>query len=208
MNPFRTLENTAVAGSLKLVRMPIDTALRLLPGNGDGPRGRAEMAVDQADATLRTAVGALLRNPDLTEDAQRRFAALDERRRAVSLREKAQQAGQQADERLQQRESQAERQRQQAAKRAEARRKQATRQREEREERAAKTAAQRAQASQRAAAKAEEAVAKDEPRARLEALKEKEQAMSEQEQALAASDEAQRLAAAAARAKEERKSHS
>src|SRR5437588_7394555 len=113
MNPIRTIERTALTSSLKFARLPIDTAIRFLPGNGEGPSSRAKLAVDQADATVRTALGALLRDSEVIEEAQRRHAAVDQRRKALRLRTQADRAGAKADEKLDRRTTQAERQREQ-----------------------------------------------------------------------------------------------
>jgi hypothetical protein len=206
VNPFRTIERTALKGSLRLARLPLDTAIRFLPGNGEGPSGRAKLAVDQVDATLLTAAGTLLRDRDVTDEAQRKLAAVRERRRATELRTQAERAGAKADEKLERRTRQAESQREKAAKRAQSRRREADERRQERIERAAKIENQRLNSSQQAAERAAEAIEQREPRARLDALKEKERALGVQEEALTAADEARRLAEAAARAKAERKS--
>ena len=52
----RTLPRTAVDGYLRLVRLPLDTAIGLLPGNGNGPAPAAKLAVDRADASVRAVV--------------------------------------------------------------------------------------------------------------------------------------------------------
>ncbi len=202
----RAIPRTAVTSYLRLVRVPIDTAIRLLPGNGSGPSTRAKLAVDRADATVRTVVATVLGDPVLTEDAQRRQAAADERARAMHLREKAEATGEKADTRLETRRDQAEERRREAARRAEARRKEAARQRERTVRRAAKAEEQRVQASRAAAEKTEEAIDEQAPKARLESLKTEEEALREREEALTAEDEARRLGDAAARVKEERKS--
>ena len=71
------LLHQAVDGYLKLVRLPIDAATRLLPGNGDGPRAEAAIvamgaimpevlaAADQLESLgVRTGV-VCLTSPDL-----------------------------------------------------------------------------------------------------------------------------------------------
>ncbi len=45
---------------LRLVRLPMDFAVGLLPGDGNGVRTMARLAVDRADATLRGVASALL----------------------------------------------------------------------------------------------------------------------------------------------------
>ena len=49
-----TIPAIAIDRYLKLVRIPLDTAVGFLPGNGNGRGPAAELALDRADATLRT----------------------------------------------------------------------------------------------------------------------------------------------------------
>ena len=86
---LRPIPRTALDGSLRLARMPLDTALALLPGNGTGRAATAALALDRADATTRAVAGALLSDPVLTDDARQRLGAVDERERALRLRVEA-----------------------------------------------------------------------------------------------------------------------
>ena len=113
MSP-RAIPRTFLGGYLKLIRLPLDTAVRLLPGNGAGPRATAEVALDRIDALTRSIAGTLLVDPVLREDAQRRGAAASERQRAARLRSQAQTTTEEADERVEKRERQASRRRKQA----------------------------------------------------------------------------------------------
>ncbi|HET9074854.1 MAG TPA: hypothetical protein VFN48_09760 [Solirubrobacteraceae bacterium] len=207
MSTLRTIERTALDSSLKLVRIPLDTAIRLLPG-ADGGRGAAvALLVDQADASVRRAAGTLLGDEVVREDAERRSAAVQERRRAAELRARAAQTAEASNERLAQREQAADEQRRRAAATAEKRRQAADRTAKAKAEAAQTSAAQRQRANREATAKAEQAIGEREDQAKLRALEEKEAALTEKEKALTASDESQRLAAAAAQAKAERKHH-
>src|SRR5206468_5678012 len=60
-----TIPAIAIDRYLKLVRIPLDTAIGFLPGNGDGRGPAAELALDRADATLRAIAASVLANPDL-----------------------------------------------------------------------------------------------------------------------------------------------
>src|SRR6059058_2112047 len=105
----RVIPRTAVTGYLKLVRTPLDSAIRLLPGsNGDGAKP-TRLAVDRADATVRSVAGSLLADPVLREDGARRHQAARERERGMRLRSQAAETAEQADARLQEREEQARR---------------------------------------------------------------------------------------------------
>jgi hypothetical protein len=59
-----------VEGALSVVRLPIDGALRVAGLMGAGES--AELAVDRADAAVRAAAGATLRDEALATDARRR----------------------------------------------------------------------------------------------------------------------------------------
>jgi hypothetical protein len=200
------IPRTALTGYLKLVRTPLDSAIGLLPGNGNGPKPAAQLAVDRADATIRFMAGAILRDPVLREDGQRRREAADERARAVRLRTRQEQTAQTADARLEQREEQASKQRQQARETANARRRQAESQAQKEKQQAAKTESRRRDASRKAAAKREEALEQRAPREELQSMQAQNQALRSREAELAARDEARRLADAASAVRAERKS--
>ena len=202
----RLIPRTALTGYLRLVRTPLDTAIGLLPGNGNGPKPAAQLAVDRADATVRTVAGALLRDPVLMEDGQRRRQAALERERAAELRSREQQTADTADERLEQREEQARKRRQRAREPANARRREAESQAQKEKQQAAKTESRRREASQKAAAKREEAIEKRAPREELQSMEAKSEALRTREAELAARDEARRLADAASKVRAERKS--
>src|SRR4051795_3006707 len=103
-----SVTNKAVDGYLKLVRIPLDSAVGLLPGNGDGRGPAAGLALDRADATVRAIVGTILRDADLLRDAEGRRTAADECEKALRLRTEAQRKSQEADAKLEHREERAE----------------------------------------------------------------------------------------------------
>lgn len=201
----RTIPRTAVENSLRLVRVPLDTAIGWLPGNGTGARPAATLALDRTDAALRAFAGAILGDSGLREDAQRRRAALEHREQAQALRGEAQERTEQADAVLEQRHDQVARQRAQTELRAKSRRENADRERDEQRRRADKTEGKRLAASKKAGARADQAVNERAPKARLEALDAKTDALRKKEEALTANDEARRLREAASRTKAERK---
>src|SRR5689334_1918187 len=121
----RVIPRTVVTGSLNLVRMPLDTAISLLPGNGQGVKPKAQLAIDRADATARSVAGAVMGDAVLLEDAHRRGQAADERQRGLQLRGRARKTAEESDARLRTREDKATKQRQQARERAKTRRQQA-----------------------------------------------------------------------------------
>src|SRR5947209_15227208 len=119
---LRTIPRTAFKSYLRLARVPIDTAIRVLPGNRDARR----LSADRADATARSFAATLFGDTELREDARRRSTAVDERARALKLRGQARRRSEQADAAVEERHEQAEQRRRQADERAKARREQAT----------------------------------------------------------------------------------
>jgi hypothetical protein len=201
----RSISRTAVESSLTLVRVPLDAVIGRLPGNGTGARPTARLALDRADATLRAFAGTMLGDSVLRDDAQMRRSALQERERAQALRGEVEEKTEEADSRLQDRQDQVARQRAQAELRAKSRRDVADRQRRDKTRRADELERKRLAASENAAGRADEAINRRAPKARLETLDAKSDALRKKEAALTASDEASRLGEAASRAKAARK---
>ena len=201
----RRIPGTAVANSLRLVRVPLDAAVDRLPGNGTGARPTARLALDRADAAVRAFAGTILGDSVLSEDAQMRRAALTVREHGQALRGEAENKTEQADARLEQRQAQVARQRAQAELRAKTKRDDADRERAKKTRRAEQIERKRLAASNSAANRADEAVSARAPKARLETLDAKSDALRKKEAALAANDEARRLREAASRTKAERK---
>src|SRR3954452_19816255 len=131
---LRTIQRTAIGGWLSLARPPIDTALRFAGGNASG----VKLAVDRADATARTLLGALLGDEVLQEDADRRRTAAEERERAQRLRREADARTAQAEQRVEKRAHKAGERKRQADADAEQRREQAGGRRNARKSGAAK----------------------------------------------------------------------
>jgi hypothetical protein len=84
---LRDIPRTAIGGYLKVARWPLDRTTRLFRRGGE--RTTVELAVDQADATVRDAAGRIIRDDELQRDAARRKTATSQRGRAKSLREEA-----------------------------------------------------------------------------------------------------------------------
>ena len=198
---LRNLPGTVVDRYLKVVKWPIDRASSRIGGE------KAELALDRADATVRATAATVLGDPQLREDAQRRFTAADERERAMKLRLEAELKAERADDKLQERKEQTQQQKQAAAKRAAEAKQRAEKARQAKKKNLEEVERRRREANEAAAAKREEAIAAKERRERLETLNEEAEALEKREEALVAKDESQRLANAAAAVKEERKSN-
>lgn len=202
---IRSIPRTAVKGSLRAVRLPLDAAIGALPGGDQQRRTNVKLALDRADATALAIAGSLLRDGDLLEDAQRRRRAADERGRALKLRDQAERRGEQADAQLQKTEEQAEQRRRKASQQASQRRQRAAEERTQRSRRAAQAEQRRTEASRQAEERTEERIEEQGNRERLDALETEARAERQAEEALVERDESRRLGDAAARAKAERK---
>ncbi len=202
---IRAIPRGAVDGAVKLARLPLDVAIALLPGNGDGPGPAAKITVDRWDATLREIAGYALRDDVLREEATRRRVAADERARALRLRNAAQARSDAADDTLADRVEQAEERRAAGEQRAERERAEAERRRAAKSRAAAQAETKRKAANRRARAKVEEVIEEQADEARLEQLETEAKALEEREAALVAKDEARRLRDAAAARKAARK---
>src|SRR5947209_5181354 len=95
-----TLAHRAVDQWLKILRLPVQASLQVLPNGSQGPRNAALLTVDRADATVRATIGSILNDNELVADAQRRRVAAEERERALSLRLTAEAKKAEADDRL------------------------------------------------------------------------------------------------------------
>lgn len=68
----RAVPRTAVESYLRLVRLPLDGAISLLPGNGVGAKPAARLSLDRADASLRAVIARILGDPLIRGAAQPR----------------------------------------------------------------------------------------------------------------------------------------
>jgi len=114
----RELGRVAIDRWISVARLPLDVAVRLLPGD-PGRRSTARLALDGTEATLRRAVGALLNDDAMCAEAERRRVAVDKRRRAIELHEAADDKRRVADSQLSEELQRASELREQAARDAE-----------------------------------------------------------------------------------------
>src|ERR1700685_2056087 len=118
----RTVPKVAIDTYLRVARAPLDLATSLLPGNGGGPRGAAQLALDRTDAVVRTLAGSVLGDEEFRNDARHRREAVRERARAAKLHAEADRTTARAEEQVRERHQEAQRRRQQADQDAKARR--------------------------------------------------------------------------------------
>ena len=200
---LRTIPRAVVGGYVAVLRFPADQALRV--AGERGANSALKLALDRSEAAFRALAGTVLNDETLKDDARRRSHAASERGRALRLRREAARRSEHADERVAERQQAADRKRTQAKSSAADQRQRAKRQREATEKQAGQTAARRRQAAEKSAARSAQAIEERAKPARLEHLETKSEALEQREAALDAADETRRLAAAAAKAKAERK---
>jgi hypothetical protein len=202
---LRTIRHKMVTTWLDVARLPADVATRVLPNGTAGPRARAQVFVDHVDAATRTILGGLLRDEELEADGRRRRIAADERADALRLHTVADEKLAEADRRVEQARTQAAKDRDRSRKEAAKAIEQVAEKAEDRKDRVE----QQADAAERQVEQAREAelerVEKQAKRARLAAVEDEAKALDAEAAALTAEDEAERLADAAASAKEQRK---
>jgi hypothetical protein len=198
---LQAIPRTLISSSLRLIRLPVDGALRL----GGSSTNGARLAVDRLDAGVRGAAGVLLRDDTLTKDSFRRRYAADERQHAFRLRAEAEFREGRGEREVEQAGAEGDARRRQADKAASQRRNRAKKQRDAKKSNASKRASSRQQAVQKAARARKQLVAEGSKRDRLEAVKSKSEALDEKAGALATSAESTRLQKAASGAKARRK---
>ena len=192
---MNVLTRSAVGAYVKVVRLPFDAGTRLLGADADsGRRAAARLAIDQAEASVLGTVGQVFGDAQLQATAMLRATAVDERREALRLRDRAAAVSEDGAERAERAEQHADVRRTRA-------RDQARRHRTQ----AAKTEHDRRRANAEVTAAQRDAIDKRAKAERLDALDTKATALGEKEEALAAKAESQRLGEAAARAKAKRK---
>lgn len=200
MSIVTAVPRIVVGTTLKIVRIPLDTALKLAGHD-------RSLAVDAAEASVKEAAATVTGDQQLKAEADRQRVATDERRKAESLRSAATQATQKAEADHAEDQAQVEKERKAADERAEERKRKAAEKRKKDKADAAKAERDRKAAADKAEAAKKEKLADVEKRERLEQLDRESKALAEKEGALTASDEAQRLKDAAAAAKAERKAN-
>ena len=201
----RETARVALDAWLKVVRLPFDTAAKVLPNGTEGPRNGALLAIDRADATVRATVGGFLNDPAIIEDAQRRRVAADKRAQALHLRVVADNKASQADARRDEKVEAAEQRRREAEGAAETNRRAIEQKETERKRKAAEQAAAQKRAVAESKSRQLRAVQSNAKRERVKVLEETEAALDSKTEALTAADEALRLRREANKAKAARK---
>ncbi len=204
----RTLTAGAIDTYLKIIRRPVDLVIRILPGQKTGPGATARVVADRVDAAARAGLASTIGSETLTVDSRERQAAAGERERALNLRREAQQREASAETRVQASHGQAAQRRERAQSRAGAKRRSANEKQQTRTRRAAETEKRRTQANREQEQAAEQRIKVEAAREALPAVEAQAEALEERDQAAVRRQEADRLAAAAARAKDERKDES
>ena len=192
---MNVLTRSAVSAYLQALRLPFDAGARVLGRDPEsGRRAAAGLAIDQVEASVLGTAGRLFGDARLQAEAALRATAVDERREAMRLRERAAEVSEDADARVTRKEQT-----------AKARRARAREQAKRRSIQAARIEQARHRANARATASQRETIDQRAKAERLEALDSKAEALAEKKEALAAKAEARRLGDAAARTKARRK---
>jgi hypothetical protein len=154
---------------------------------------------------VRGLAGLALRDPVLQDEASRLSAAADERQRAERLRVAADKKAARLETEAKKERAAASKTRERAAEQADARRERIEEEKETRERQLAERESKKKKAVRSAEASVKESLDSEAKRARLAQLDDEAESLEQHQEALASKNEAQRLAKAAARAKEERK---
>jgi hypothetical protein len=202
---LRTISRSAVGGYVKLVRLPLDAAIRLRPRNRGNGQPAGTIALDRFEARLRSIAGRTLRDEELVQDADRRRLAADERERAEHLRAEADRRTAHAEAQAMDKSTKAEQQRRRASERAAQRKKLAGNRRRAETRRIADVKARRRRANKNGAARKEDAIDDRAKRVRLKQLDREADALAKKQDALTAKSEAERLRRTASRTKAARK---
>ena len=204
MTEVRDIGRVAIDGLLRMARAPLGAAAQLLPEHR-GQRDAALLAIDRADAAVRSTVGGLLRDDALRDDAGRRRAAVDERVRALELRRQADETKRIADAHLAAELDAGTELRSNAQSDAQQRRRQVAQQRTEQQRLVTRLTDAEMQAAEDARDEALASTDKQAKHERLRVLDEQAAALDQQADAITARDEAERLRNAASAIKAERK---
>lgn len=199
---IREISRTAVDSYLRIVRLPVEAVLNR---RGREQSEAVSLRLDRADAMARGVAATALRDDELKENVERRRDAIDERERALRLREVAEEHSQRAEADASEAREEAARKRREATRAAE-RQKQQAAENERRKKQAAASKAGKRKAKAEAEASSEKAEAESRnKREKLRQLKVEEAALAKKQEALTAADETKRLKKQTAKAKAERK---
>jgi hypothetical protein len=203
----QTMSRTAVDRYLKLLRLPADAIAGVLRPRDSrvGETTAVELTLDRVEAAVREAVGRVLHDTQLQDDARRRRAAADERQRALTLRGEAERESRQADEQLMARQDAADQRRRAAAQREEEDKETAQKRHDQTRRRLAEGEQRGRSVVQAQKEQATDAIEDSARHSRLEQLSTEARALDEEEEALTARAEAQRLRRAASETKAKRK---
>jgi len=203
---LQTIPSKAVDGALRLIRLPADLVLSIVPESRAVTS--AGLMIDRADAAVRRQAGRVLSDSEMRENANQRRVAADERRRAFRLRTEADARLETAEAATEQRRDEAKARRKKANEQAKRRQARAKDQREQKKAQAAKAANDRKVVARTDAAKVEEEVETRGKLDRLEQLEKRSKALEVKESAVRAAAVSRRLEEAAATAKGRRKANS
>lgn len=180
---LKAVPRTVVGTSLKALRLPL-SAVERATGQQEKPDWPPAMAYEALEANVETVLGGLLRDETLVERGRLRQAKLAQLRKAAELATVAEQERQRADRDLDQRQQQAETKREQAERTAQQREQQAKRAAAQRERQVQQQTARKAAAAREVKERQDDALARQERAAKLDALGQEAQALQASKKAL------------------------
>lgn len=198
------IPKAAVTGYLRVLRLPLDAVESVANRNSEEEWPPA-LAFDAFEAQILGALGSLLRDDDLVQEAARERTRIDQLRRAMTLEAEAEQRRQQADRELDERRQQAQDHAETAEERAEQAEERLEQEKAEKKRRVQAQAAGKKQNARKAAEAREDRIDDLERDAEAERLAAEREALAERKEALEATGDALELDKAAASVKQRRK---
>ncbi len=208
MSIVKEIPRTAVHTYLKLARLPLTAAERVLRPEEAGESWPPAIAFEDFEAKVKGLAATVLSDDVLREDATLQRARVTQLRRAVQLEAQAETTRSLADEELAAKRAAAADEREEAKEREEANKARLERERREAEQRAKAQAAEKERKAAELAKAERERVERHERAADVKRLEAEQQALVEKSAALTVKDEAVRLEKAADAAKQRRKAKS
>ncbi|MEY2399635.1 MAG: hypothetical protein QOJ00_2809 [Actinomycetota bacterium] len=200
-----TIPRVAVKSALDALRLPLSTIERI-SGQSENEAWPPALIFEDFQANAKQFAGGLLRDQTLVEEGRIQSVKVNELRRSLDLRVKAEQTREQADAQFAQQREAAERERQQAEKQAREREAAVARRKREAEQKVQAETQRKAEAVAKADRAREDRVAAVERNARLNVADAQTTALAKEKKAVASVEKVVQLADAVETKKAQRKS--
>jgi len=203
-NQVRTLQRSAVGLYLQAARLPLTAYERLARKGQSREDWPPAVAFDGFEAAVRTFVGSILRDDELTGRGQLERARVGQLRKAAELEALAESKRQEADTQLRERRERDEQQRRRVEEQAAERQRALEAKRKKQAQQAAEQAAERKREAAKTDASVRKALTKQQRSARSVAVQSESKALAARQQALQASTSVDQIDSAIEAAKEKR----